>query len=524
MSGLSLDAIIDWTGARLAWPPARPASLTVRRISTDTRNILPGDLFLALRGQHMDGHDFLRQALSAGAAGLIVEMTARAVSDLLTDPAMTEPNAPPILLVTDSLQALQRIAAGYRRLLPAPVIGITGSVGKTSTRQMVAACLKERLRVHQTSANNNNEIGLPLTLLQATAEDEAIVVEMGMRGPGEIELLSQIASPDLAIITNIGISHIERLGSQQAIMAAKSEIIHGLKDGGLLLLNGDDPMLRTLGRRLAGSRRVGFVITDPNLAGTLNGCLLLLATKIHTEGLQTHLVARLLHADRPTPDLQVDIPVVIPQPGRHHVQNALLGLAVAHELGLPLAVAAAGVAHYENTGNRQRLIPAGDLLIMDDSYNASPESMLAALKTLAELGQGHRLLAALGGMLELGHHAAAAHRQVGEAAARAGYQHIYALGPLAAEIAAGAQSVSTGTTVECYTNQHQLIAALLANLRPDDRILIKGSRGFAMEKVTEAILDAVRPVGVECRTHGQASLDHHHPGPPGVQHQDANKG
>lgn len=492
MPELNLQDVIEWTSARLAWPPARPASLDFRALSTDTRCVGKGDLFLALRGRQFDAHDFLRHALAAGAAGLVAETTSAAVADLLTDPAMTEPDAPPILLVADTLQALQQIAAGYRRSLHGSVVGITGSVGKTSTRQMIAACLQSRLQVHQTRGNYNNEIGLPQTLLQAVPADQAIVVEMGMRGRGEIDLLSRIASPDIAVITNIGISHIERLGSQQAILAAKAEIVRGLKPNGLLLLNGDDPMLRTLGRRLAGSRRVGFVTTDPSLADSLPGCLLLLGTRIELQNQQIRFVARLLHTDRPTADCQVDIPVTLPLPGRHHVQNALLGLAVACELGVPLAAAAAGTAHYENTGNRQRLIQAAGLLIMDDSYNASPESMLAALRTLADLAGGQRLLAALGGMLELGSHAAAAHRMVGEAAAQAGYQRVFALGPSAGDIAAGAQATQSGTTVDCFNSQAELIASLLATLQPGDHILVKGSRGFAMEKVTEAIMAAVQ--------------------------------
>jgi UDP-N-acetylmuramoyl-tripeptide--D-alanyl-D-alanine ligase len=490
MSGLSLTDVLRWTGARLAWPPAQPSRLIFRSLSTDTRSVGPGDLFLALRGRQFDAHDFLSHALAAGATGIIAETTAPAVDELLMDPAMTEPGAPPILLVSDTLHALQQIAAGYRQTLPGTVIGITGSVGKTSTRQMVAACLQTRMQVHQTRGNFNNEIGLPQTLLQAAADDQAIILEMGMRGSGEIDLLSRVAAPDLAVITNIGISHIERLGSQQAILTAKAEIINGLKPDGLLLLNGDDPMLRTLGRRLAGSRRVGFVTTDPALADSLPGCLLLLGTQIQAVDQQTRFTARLLLSDRATADLKVDVPVLLTQPGRHHVQNALLGLAVACELGLPLAAAAAGASQYENTGNRQRLIKVGGMLVMDDSYNASPESMLAALRTLSGLAGDNRLLAALGGMLELGSHSHAAHRMVGDAAARAGYQRILALGPSAADIASGAHAVDPDLPVDCFDSQAHLITALLAALKPGDHILVKGSRGYAMEKVTEAILAA----------------------------------
>lgn len=486
---LSLEQILQWTDGRLFASATRgaPGQAVFHQVSTDTRTISTGDLYLALRGARFDGHDFLAEAIAAGATGLVIDEWCAA--EKAAEIALF---AVPALVVQDTLAALQAIANGYRHTLKAPVIGITGSVGKTTTRGMVAACLAPQLRICQTQANNNNEIGLPKTILTATPADDVVILEMGMRGRGEIEQLSRIAEPDIALITNIGLAHIERLGSQQEILHAKAEILAGLKPGGLLVLNADDKHLLDWAHLLLAqeSVRLALVSLNPAAQSPWPDVPLYKALDLAIDQTTSRFTLA-SPAGR--------IPVVLPQPGRHLVSNALFGFACAAELGIDLEVAAQGAAAFTSTGNRQRLFLAGPLLIMDDSYNASPESMLAALDTLVLAARGRRLVAALGGMLELGDHAPAAHERVGEAAARCGYAHVLAMGPQAPDLKAGFDRLGTipGQTAEVCADQPSLIACLLELLEPGDALLVKGSRGFAMERVTEAVLTQFAPAKEE---------------------------
>lgn len=524
MNGFSLPQILAWSGGRLLAgvvslqsdqpEPVQPVHFN--QLSTDTRAVGQDDLFLALRGARFDGHEFLCQAIATGATGLVIDEASLAdpgeISLALQHqvPPGNEHQVPPgneraaahppaVIVVKDTLAALQAIAAGYRTTLHAPVIGITGSVGKTSTRGMVAACLNPVLKICQTAANNNNEIGLPKTILSAVADDQAVILEMGMRGRGEIELLSTIAQPDIALITNVGLAHIERLGSQDEILKAKAEIISGLKPGGLLILNADDLKLRQLGHELQSRFRIAFISTVPLADNERHGLAEYLATDIITTGESSQFT---LHVFPQRPDRH-PLKVCLPVTGRHMVSNSLFGLAVADALGIDLRVAAAGAAGFANTGNRQRLLAAGPVIIMDDSYNASPESMLAAIETLKSTAGSRRLVAALGGMLELGSFAPDAHRRVGEAAALAGYDLILAIGPHAADLAAGFSALAPDRKIETFMEQQQLISRLLENLQPGDALLVKGSRGFAMELVTRAVIEhysAPEAAGTASRT------------------------
>ncbi len=479
MIRLKLYDLLDWSGGQLLTPASSDAVFA--GISSDTRTIEPDSLFLALHGQQHDGHRFLRQALDAGARGLIIDD--RSALDSLPE----LPAGIAVILTADTLTALQQIAAGYRKTLRASVVGISGSVGKTSTRQMISACLQTSLRVHQTAGNLNNEIGLPQTILKAQPDDQTIILEMGMRGLGEISLLSRIAQPDIAILTCIGYSHIGRLGSQEAILSAKTEIIDGLRPAGLLLLNGDDPLLLAWGRQYKGRGRIAWITTDADLAAerVADGAAFAISAG-QIETFADHSLFQVtLHLGTGEGD---PIPVRLPMPGSHHIQNALFGLAVAHELDISLVAAAEAAKDSQNTGNRQRIIETGSLLIMDDSYNASPESMLAALRTLAELANGKRLIAALGCMLELGDFAESAHFNLGLQAAGYGYDRLLVTGPHSAAIINGAHQIDPTLPACEYEDNAHLAAALVPELRPGDCLLVKGSRGFAMEKVTEAIL------------------------------------
>lgn len=485
MDTVTLHQILSWTGGHLAPGTRATPGKQFVDVSSDTRTVGPQSLFIALRGARFDGHDFLADAVRAGATGLVIDKQTKVQSDWQDQSEVT------VIHVSDTLTALQAVAAGYRHTLPAPVIAITGSVGKTSTRNMVAACLSAIGPVCQTSANNNNEIGLPKTILTASQEDQAIILELGMRGRGEIDLLSRIASPDLAIITNIGLSHIERLGSQDEILKAKTEIINGLKPGGRLILNGDDVLLRNWIQTLTSDRDIhlSMITTSAEIAdqlirsGTHPVETVYLARQIETRPDGVSFSVRIERQSGESDPVDVALPV----PGQHQVSNALFGLAVADSLGQDLTAAADGAARFEITGNRQRLFDAGPILLMDDSYNASPESMVAALRTLSSVAGSRRLVAALGGMLELGDFAPAAHRLVGQAAAESGFAWVLAVGPQASDVVAGYRTAAPARAGEDCPDQAAMIAALLAGLKPGDALLVKGSRGFQMELVTKAV-------------------------------------
>jgi UDP-N-acetylmuramoyl-tripeptide--D-alanyl-D-alanine ligase len=504
MFRLTVERIISWCGAEVIAGDQQAHDRQINKISSDSRALVAGDLFLALRGDRFDGHDFLEQAMVQNAAALLID-DRKAWQRLQTIDAPAAKSRPVhqtlVLLVPDTLTALQDIAAGYRMQLAGTVIAVTGSVGKTSTRQMIAACLRPFLRIHETAGNLNNEIGLPQTLLGAAEDDEAVILEMGMRGPGEIGLLSRIARPDIAIITCIGWSHIGRLGSREAIKAAKWEIVSGIRPGGLLILNADDHMLTGAAPSVPDNCRLAMICTTDRgcqeaLALSRPADFVLSAETITLDAGQTTFTACCTEPGKTA----VRTPVTLPFPGSHHVRNTLFGLAVARAMQLDLTRAAAGAAACHTVGNRQRLFELQGITIMDDSYNASPESMEAALEALSILaGTEGRKLAALGCMLELGPFAPDAHRHVGEQVAEMGYSLLLAYGSEADDLLIGARTVDPELP-SCSCADHQEMAVRLASsLQPGDYLLIKGSRSYAMEQVT-ALLEEML---------GQAGEDHH---------------
>lgn len=493
----NLPAVLRTADASAVPAPAQvPPELTGRTftgVSTDTRTLQPGDLFVALSGANFDGHAFIATAIERGAAGVVC----RHWPESMPPQPLTADGQPlAVLLAENPLAIYQGCATLYRRTLTAPVIAITGSVGKTSTRGVVAACLAGRLKVHQTRANLNNEIGLPQTLLATPADAEAVVVEMGMRAAGEIRVLTQIARPDIAVITNIGHSHIEFLGSQTGILQAKLEIVEGLAPGGLLVLNGDDPLLRLAGRELIARSgcRVAFVSVSDDLDEP-GAAFCLTASGIVPSTMGVLFQARLKDGSG---QLLATTEVDIPAPGLHQVGNALLGLACAYAAGLSLADGAEGAARYQNTGSRQRILRIDTLTVMDDSYNASPESMEAAMHTLQTLAAatGSRLIAALGGMLELGPYTIEGHERVGRAAAAAGFAALFVTGEQAEDVARGAHSQVPMLPVTVCSDVDELIANMIPAIHDHDFILVKGSRGFRMEQVVAALEAAAAERGL----------------------------
>lgn len=478
MAELKLSDVLGWSGGHIMQPSDFECHHhCFTDIVTDSRRITAGCLFIALRGTRFDGHDFAVEALRQGAFAVMVE--------LRSFPELQFESLDCVIAVDDTLQALQDLAAGYRHQLPARVIVISGSVGKTSTREMTAACLRPFWHLHQTAGNLNNEIGLPQTLLQASPDHEAILLEMGMRGRGEISLLSRIASPDTAILTGIGWSHVERLGSQAAILEAKAEVMDGMSADGRLILNADDPWLNQLASRLDGRIRLaGFTLQDTPPWPLADIWLRAAQIQMKAGELKFKLMI-----DRPL-SAAAEYDVCLPLTGLHHIRNFMPAVAVAldHDLDLNQAIAAASA--FRNIGSRQRMIRANQLVIMDDAYNASPESMQAALESLALMAGGrHRMIAVLGDMLELGDFTAQAHHQVGETVVRYGADSLFCLGSYGRLIAKAARESQPALPIYCFDSRDELIRELRAYVQSGDHILVKGSRALGMETIAESLAD-----------------------------------
>lgn len=430
-------------------------------VSTDTRTIEAGDLFFALRGENYDAHSFLDRAVSAGAGGLVVNRG----TDLPTDI--------PVLLVADTLSALQSLAASNRARSGVFLVGVTGSTGKTTTKDIIASVLGTRFATLKTTGNYNNEIGLPLTLLKIGRDCEAAVVEMAMRGAGEIDSLCRIAGPDSAVIATINETHMELLGDVSSIAAAKGEILEHIPPGGFALLNAESPFIRREAARCRG--RVIFFGLGPDAD--------IRAENIRPEGGESAFDV-VIGDERST--------YVLPVPGRHNVINALAAVGVGREMGLTGEEIARGLASVVLTGMRMEIINTGGIKIINDTYNASPASTRAALQALVDLAGSGRKVAVLGNMLELGPRSPESHRELGETAAKLGVDCLVTVGDLAESIHAGAAGAGLRPekAVRCGDNDGA-IKALDGLLGDGDTVLVKGSRGMKMEQIVQHLLKSM---------------------------------
>jgi len=431
-----------------------PTDATFARGAIDSREIQPGDLFFAVHGERQDGHDFVSQAINTGASGAIVERPIEA------------PDNAAVFHVSDSLEALQRLAKWWRKHHDAQVVAVTGSVGKTTCKELIASVLSKRFRTLKSEANLNTEIGIPLTLLQLTEDHQRAVLEFGMYARGDIALLSRIARPRIGVVTNIGPVHLGRLGSQGAITAAKAELIEALPADGSAILNGDD--IRTSGLATRTQARVVYY-------GLSEQCAVR-ATDLVSRGLDG-IEFRLT---TPAGNTAARLPL----PGKHHVYAALAAAAVGIEEGMTLSEIA-GALGETKLDLRSRIVPGPNgSTILDDSYNASPASMQAALDLLSEL-PGRRI-ALLGDMLELGAAELEGHRRVGERAASAS-DVLLTVGERARVIADAALVASA--EVRHLASTAEAIAALKQELRAGDHLLIKASRAMAFEEVVSALTE-----------------------------------
>ena len=461
MNPLTASQIAEILGTKVA--AGDPAALVSGGVSTDTRTLEPGTAFFALRGERFDGDAFARQALDKGAALVVVHQWDG-----------EPPAGAAVIVVADTVLALQKLARWWRRQLDIPVVCITGSNGKTSTKDFAAAVLSRKFKVSATRGNFNNHIGLPLTVLATTPEHTAAVWEIGMNHAGELAPLCEIARPKYGIITNIGTAHIENLGSRDAIAEEKGTLARALPPEGCLFITASCDYHEYLRQR-----------TKAHLVPVGNG-----RGVVRAEDLQ-HA------ADRTTFTLVIDevgqARVTLAVPGKHMVTNALLAAAAGWKLGISIEEIAAGLASASLTGSRLHPYDCHGVTVIDDTYNANPESMAAAIETLAETpaAAGARRFAVLGRMAELGPHSPAAHTKTGTLAAQRGIV-VVAVGEGSEGIAAGAAAAQTAMlSPACHIRDYADAAAWLRReVKPGDVVLFKGSRAAAVEKVMQAAFPA----------------------------------
>lgn len=426
-------------------------------VCTDTRKITPNCLFIALKGENFDGHDYAAKALESGAGAAVCER----------DCGLGERQ----MLVGSTRKALLDLAGYYRSLFKIPFVGITGSVGKTTTKDMVHAALSAKYNTLKNEGNLNNEIGVPLTLFRLDPSHEAAVIEMGMSGFGEISAMTNIVRPDVAIITNIGVSHIEKLGSREGILKAKLELLEGMKPNAPVILNADNDMLRTV--RPGAHRTVFYSIDDP--VGEYRA-----SDIVMTDDSLEFTVAAGEEAAR----------AKLPCTGRHNVYNALAACAAGKCLGIDIAESLEALKGYVPSGMRQRIVKKGGITFIEDCYNASPDSQAAALAVLGAM-KATRRIAVIGDMLELGSFSEQAHREVGEKAAQNGIDAVLTYGERALLTAEGAKAGGV-PLVRSFSDKKELSDFLLSELHEGDAVLFKASRGMKLEDVIYSVYSAIK--------------------------------
>lgn len=427
----------------------------VAGVAIDSRKIEQDYLFIPIKGERVDGHTFISQVMEAGALCTLTEQ------DLGNTPY-------PYILVDDCKLAMKRLAEHYRTALGIPVVGITGSVGKTSTKEMIASVLSQKYKVLKTEGNFNNEIGLPLTIFQIRKEHDIAILEMGISDFEEMHRLAKMAQPDVCVITNIGYCHLENLGDRDGVLRAKSEIFDYLKSNGAIVLNGDDDKLVTL-REVKGIRPEFFGKDVQNDAYATN----VSSHSLRGTSCQLHMGADTME-------------VMIPIPGEHMVGNALAGALVGRHFHLTPEEIKAGIEALVPVSGRNNLIETDSLLLIDDCYNANPVSMKASLDVLSLADT--RKVAILGDMFELGVNEAELHRNVGIHAAEKKIDLVIAIGTLAREICDGVISTEKATTKACYfETKQEFLSQAKALLCKGDTVLIKASHGMEFPEIVESL-------------------------------------
>jgi UDP-N-acetylmuramoyl-tripeptide--D-alanyl-D-alanine ligase len=458
---LSIETVLKATGGALVQGDSQTSFAGV---STDSRSIRPGELFFALRGERFDGHQFIGEALKRGGRGAVVD----GEGQWIADPTIA------IIEVADTLQALGDLAHLWRKRHPIPLVAVVGSNGKTTTKEMVAGILGQKDEVLKNPGNLNNLIGLPLSLLKMNAKDRMAVLEMGMNRTGEILRLTQIAEPDLGIVTNIGPVHLEGVGSIHGVTEAKGELLKGMGTRGRLIFNADDPRVVELSKRFPG-RKTAFGIKKPADWQATDICM----------------------GDAGTVSFQLRGPyegtsITLQLMGEHQVYNALAAAAATSHLGVGIEEIKEGLEAFQTPPMRMELITLGKgIKIINDAYNANPPSMASALRTLAEITRG-RKIAVLGDMWELGEYAKQAHWELGQRVKERGIDLLFLLGQFSPHVARGAKEAGMTPQAICIGKDlHDVSLRLARALRTGDWVLIKGSRIMSMEKIIKELGDAL---------------------------------
>ena len=432
----------------------------VKSISIDSREVSEKTLFVAIKGENTDGHKYIDSAIKNGVVCVMCEY-------------VPEGYTGSYILVNDCVDAISKIASECRKRINPFTVGVTGSVGKTTTKEFISYVLAEKYPTHKSGGNFNTVYGISLTLTALSSIHKAVVAEMGMSNLGEISVLTKIASPDVAVITNIGTSHLEALGSRENICKAKLEIIEGLKEDGTLIYNGDEPLLWEKRDSFPKNISVGIKNENVDVFGK------------NIRILEKTTVFDMLYMGREIKD------IVLPTVGEHNVYNAMSAYATGIIAGLNENEIRQGLENYKTTGMRQKIYEKNGYMIIEDCYNASPESMKASLSVLNELGKNRRTVAVLGEMRELGENSASLHKSVGQYAASLGIDRLYTYGENAIEIAVGAlengmceESIVGYNKIDCPEG---LAEILNGDLKENDIVLFKASRAVALEKVIECL-------------------------------------
>ena len=453
MKELTLKELAEWCGGTLV---PENAVGTITSMEHDSRHVRIGALFVALPGERVDGHDFVENAKKAGAVAALVNHQVNC--------------GIPQIVVEDTLKAYGDIARAYREVTKVNVVAITGSVGKTTTKEMISCVLSGKYRVSKTQGNHNNDLGLPITIMSMPADTQIAVLELGMNHFGEMTYLTSIAQPNLVVITNIGTMHIEHLGTREGILKAKLEIMQGIQEDGIAVFNGDEPLLWNL--REGTHRRVYFGIENDRCD--------IVAEEIRQIDGGVYFTVR---------GLGQRFQIFVPQEGRHMVYNALAAVAVGLLNGVSPESIQYQLGLFHNTGMRQNIFEENGFTIIEDCYNAGPESMEAALRVLGDHKTEGRRIAVLGDMLELGSRAMAEHYRVGRLAAAAA-DLVLTFGEHSERIVTGAITGGIGSKRALhFESQDEMASALRRMAKKGDVLLFKGSRGMHMEQVLKQFLE-----------------------------------
>lgn len=465
MFNIKIKDIVNATGGKLL---CGDENVEITNFCTNSSKAAKGLMFLPIIGERVDGHKYIPSAFLYGAEASMTS-SYEAVMDMISK---WEQNASckPVVLVEDSVKALQDVARYYEKTLSLMKVGVTGSVGKTTTKEMIACALSASLNVFKTAGNANSQIGVPITLMDIMPENEAAVIEMGMSEEGEMQKLAKLLSLNAVAMTNIGVSHIEQLKTQENILKEKWHITDALSDGGLVFLNGNDKLLRKKAEeeKVKGKFKVYTYGTTPDCDYYAENI------KAENDGVTFLAVCE---------GRQIDVSLKVL--GEHNVLNALVAIAVADKFGVSIEKAAKALADYEGVAMRGQVTIKNGVTYIDDSYNASPDSMKAGLNVLTQT-KGKRKIAVLADMLELGENTAIYHRQVGEYIANTDVEELIVYGELAKNIADGARKYVKN--IHAFTTHKEIIDYLLDTVVCGDVILFKGSRGMKLNEVVEYFL------------------------------------